>query len=314
MCRCTSHIHYPHRCLAMSTDVLQACCAVICAVSRSVLLVTIINALAHLAAFPSSQFSANARIVFFSLSTGFLFCLLAYLDPLVASVLGLSAFCVSGHTRNISLAMSVAPSMILVFTSQTLRTSLFHTPQTPPVPNMGLWWYVMAEVFAQFDSYFRLVFAAHPFLYVPPLAFRVLTSGSAKPLPRRLLRLFFMVMAGIAILLHPHPILLQQITMDVALLTLHPTLLMALPSKILLLGVGMGVPLVLSPIMSYLWLDARSGNANYLYFQTLVWSALNALLLLEVTVVLVREAARAEGRGQRKDRRRESHQGNNKKK
>lgn len=47
-------------------------------------------------------------------------------------------------------------------------------------PDCGTWWYMMTETFQGFQAYFCLVLAAHPFLYLAPMAIRV--AGSK---PRR---------------------------------------------------------------------------------------------------------------------------------
>lgn len=269
-------------------------------VSQPVLLLSSIHALSCLSsAFPSSPSlstsskSTTARLVGMSMSTLLLLSLLAWSDPLMALMLGLVALCVAGNIYNLALAASVLPSLLLVVLSPERRAIVTYPGPMTMRPDMGIWWYLMSEVFRQYQPYFRLVFAAHPFLYLPPLAFRVL-AGSAtsqrQPLPEALLRLLYLVVASISMLFRPSPIMTQQLSLAIALVAWHPDLLTVLRPKLLLLSVGVGVPLILAPIMEYLWLDAQSGNANYLYFQTLVWTVFHSLLVLEVTVVLVQHA------------------------
>lgn len=76
--------------------------------------------------------------------------------------------------------------------------------------------------------------------------------------------------------------------MGAFLLRLPPPTLHALRYKLLLCGVGLGVPLVLMPVMTHLWLRARAGNANYLYFQGYVWNVFWSLVLLEMVLALVK--------------------------
>jgi len=275
------------------------------AVAQPVLLLSSIHALSCLSSasppYPSSASSPKAsatRLVCMSTSTLLLLGLLAWSDPLMATMLGLVALCVAGSTHHVALAAAVLPSLLLVMLSPERRAMMAYPEPMTMGPDMGIWWYLMTEVFRQFQPYFRLVCAAHPFLYLPPLAFRVL-AGSAtsqqQPLPEPLLRLLYLVIASISMLFRPSPIMTQQLSLVIALVAWHPDLLMALRPKLLLLSVGVGIPLLLAPIMKYLWLDARSGNANYLYFQTLVWTVFHSLLVLEVTVVLVQHATKRRG-------------------
>ena len=43
-------------------------------------------------------------------------------------------------------------------------------------PDSGTWWYMRTETFQGFQAYLRLVLAAHPFLYLAPMAIRVAGS------------------------------------------------------------------------------------------------------------------------------------------
>lgn len=62
----------------------------------------------------------------------------------------------------------------------------------------------------------------------------------------------------------------------------------ALRFKLLLCGVGLAVPATLMPVMAHLWLRARAGNANYLFFQGYVWNVFSTLVVLEMALVLVK--------------------------
>jgi len=72
-----------------------------------------------------------------------------------------------------------------------------------------------------------------------------------------------------------------------SLLTLHLPLLTTIRFP-LTITLGVLVALVLIPVMCHLWLDVRSGNINYVYFQELVWGVFFALLLLEVVTAAVK--------------------------
>jgi hypothetical protein len=77
--------------------------------------------------------------------------------------------------------------------------------------------------------------------------------------------------------------LLAAFLLHLPLPTLH-----RLRFKLLLCGVGLGVPGVLMPVMAHLWLRARAGNANYLFFQGYVWNVFWSLLVLEMALALLK--------------------------
>lgn len=81
----------------------------------------------------------------------------------------------------------------------------------------------------------------------------------------------------------------------------HPTASIG-GSKQLVLGLGLSVSGVLMPVMRYLWLDARSGNANYFYFQSLVSCVFLCLVVLEfVVLVLQKQKEEIRRRSKRKE-------------
>ena len=80
----------------------------------------------------------------------------------------------------------------------------------------------------------------------------------------------------------------RRLALVLSLFLLHPQHLPLMHSKLMVLGVGLSVPAVLMPVMWYLWLDARSGNANYFYFQSLVCCVFLSLTVLEFVAAVVR--------------------------
>ncbi len=107
---------------------------------------------------------------------------------------------------------------------------------------------------------------------------------SQKPPPQ-----FLLVALATAHVFRPRP---QPATVAALLSTslalLPPATLHALRYKLLLCAVGLGVPGVLLPVMSHLWLRARSGNANYVFFQGYVWNVFLSLLVLELAMALLK--------------------------
>ena len=149
-------------------------------------------------------------------------------------------------------------------------------------PNVGIFWYFFTEVFGRFRSYFLFIFHVHPFLYVVPLSLRLWSK------PGMLMGICVAIFA----LYRAYPSL-SYISLPVALLTMHPNIIVEMRSLGLHVA-GMSLAMTMMPVMWYLWLYPGSGNANYFYNQSLIYNAFASLLLLEfvATVVKVREALR----------------------
>jgi hypothetical protein len=81
---------------------------------------------------------------------------------------------------------------------------------------------------------------------------------------------------------------LDRVALVLVIPLLHPHILAEMRLK-LVLSVALLVPCTLMPVMKDLWLVVRSGNANYYYFQTLVWIFFLCLGLLEFVSAAIRK-------------------------
>ncbi|KAF2501652.1 PIG-U-domain-containing protein [Lophium mytilinum] len=127
-------------------------------------------------------------------------------------------------------------------------------------PNVGLWWYFFTEMFDSFREFFLGVFWLHILSYVGGLTIRL----RQQPL--------FVVtsLLGIFAIFQPYPSIADS-SLYLALVPLyrHVFPLMRysfLASSTLLYASFLG------PAFYYLWIYAGSGNANFFYAITLVWS------------------------------------------
>ncbi|PNS21782.1 hypothetical protein CAC42_380 [Sphaceloma murrayae] len=137
-------------------------------------------------------------------------------------------------------------------------------------PNVGLWWYFFIEMFDSFRSFFLGVFWIHMASYSPvltirlrkqPLAVIVIMSGVFaifQPYANIGDAGAFMAMLG----LYGHVFDMTRYTFTAFSAILYTTLL--------------------GPAFYYLWIYAGSGNANFFYAITLVWSLGLVVVLADI--------------------------------
>ncbi|KAI9797708.1 MAG: hypothetical protein M1833_005369 [Piccolia ochrophora] len=127
-------------------------------------------------------------------------------------------------------------------------------------PNVGLWWYFFIEMFDSFREFFLGVFWLHLGSYVGALSFRLRTQP-----------LFIIVtLLNLFAIFKPYP----SISDTSIFLSLVPVYRHVFPlmrytffaTSTLLYATLLG------PAFYYLWIYAGSGNANFFYAITLVWS------------------------------------------
>ncbi|BGP34465.1 hypothetical protein JCM10296v2_006285 [Rhodotorula toruloides] len=127
-------------------------------------------------------------------------------------------------------------------------------------PNIGLAWYFFIEMFDHFRSFFLVIFALHPLVYVAPLTIAY----------RRDPLFAVVVLVGTIALLKSYPSFgdwgfwhaLLGCYSELLPYTSSPLFHSLLPLHALLL----------LPSFSHLWLVSNSGNANFFYASTLVWA------------------------------------------
>jgi len=136
-------------------------------------------------------------------------------------------------------------------------------------PNIGLWWYFFTEVFQESKEFFRFVLLIAPWLYYMPLC--ITLRNRPQFLAHALMILCQMYkpcpdFAGTGMIL--------------TLISMHPFSLKRMRGLVLASMVIFATSAVL-PVMRHMWLSVGSGNANYYYFQTLIFQFCMSSLVVE---------------------------------
>lgn len=125
-------------------------------------------------------------------------------------------------------------------------------------PNLGLWWYFFTEMFSFFIPFYTLVFNLFNIAFIAPLTIN--TEGV----------IAFIMSLGCLNFGKPYPELTDLPLYLSFLLLLQPYFkYLGYPLIYVLLFVH---SIILSPIFYHLWIDLGSGNANFFYAITLVYS------------------------------------------
>ncbi|KAI0545514.1 GPI transamidase component-like protein [Xylaria curta] len=148
---------------------------------------------------------------------------------------------------------------------------------TDLTPNVGLWWYFFIEMFDSFRSFFVGVFWLHLSSYVGGLSIRIRSQPLA----------VITILLGIFSIFKPYPSI-ADISLSLAVVPLfrHVFPLMRytfFAASTILYSAFLG------PAFYYLWIYAGSGNANFFYAITLVWSLGQSLLLSDLTFAILRD-------------------------
>lgn len=172
------------------------------------------------------------------------------------------------------LFMSYQISGSWEFISSTYGVQLLLPDLTP---NVGLWWYFFIEMFDSFRSFFIGVFWLHLSSYVVGLTIRL----RAQPL------FVITTLLGIFAIFKPYPSI-SDTSLFLALVPLyrHVFPLMRysyLATSTILYAIALG------PAFYYLWIYAGSGNANFFYAITLVWSLALSILVADILFAVLRD-------------------------
>lgn len=165
------------------------------------------------------------------------------------------------------------------FLSSTYGNHLMLTDLTP---NTGVWWYFFIEMFDSFRDFFLGVFWLHMASYVTGLTIRF-----------RKQPLFAIVsLLGIFAIFKPYPSISDAaIFLSVLPLYRHVFPLFRygfIAAAALLYATFLG------PAFYHLWVYAGSGNANFFYAITLVWSLGLIILLSDALFAVLRDELEAE--------------------
>ncbi|EAW10287.1 GPI-anchor transamidase subunit GAB1 [Aspergillus clavatus NRRL 1] len=136
-------------------------------------------------------------------------------------------------------------------------------------PNIGLWWYFFIEIFDSFREFFLGVFWLHLTGYVGGLTVRL----------RRQPLFVLASLLGIFAIFKPYPSI-SDASLYFALLPLYRHLF---PFSALLYATLLG------PAFYHLWIYAGSGNANFFYAITLVWSLGLSILVADTIFAALRD-------------------------
>lgn len=144
-------------------------------------------------------------------------------------------------------------------------------------PNTGLWWYFFIEMFDSFRSFFLAVFWLHLTSYVGGLTLRI----RSQPLT------VITLLLGLFSIFKPYPSIADtSLFCGMVPLFRH---LFPLMRYNFLIGAVMLYSSVLGPTFYHLWIYAGSGNANFFYAITLVWSLGQSLLVSDLTFAALRD-------------------------
>lgn len=194
-------------------------------------------------------------------------------------------------------AMAVAGSLYSLFHMSSLITGSWEfLPSTYGVqlllpdltPNVGLWWYFFIEMFDSFRNFFLGVFWIHLASYVAGLTIRL----RGQPL------FVLTILLGIFAIFKPYPSI-SDTSLFLAMLPLYRHVFPLMRYTFLASSTILYATL-LGPAFYYLWIYAGSGNANFFYAITLVWSLGLSVLVADVLFAVLRdewEVERPEMRG-----------------
>ena len=144
-------------------------------------------------------------------------------------------------------------------------------------PNVGLWWYFFIEIFDSFRGFFLSVFWLHLLSYVGGLPIRLRTQPLAA----------LTVLMGVFSIFKPYPSIADS-SLFLGMLPLYrhlfPVMRYTFVAAATLLYASF-----LGPAFYHLWIYAGSGNANFFYAITLVWSLGQSLLVADLTFAVLRD-------------------------
>ena len=148
---------------------------------------------------------------------------------------------------------------------------------TDLTPNVGLWWYFFIEMFDSFRAFFLGVFWLHLSSYVGGLSIRIRTQPLA----------VLTILLGIFSIFKPYPSV-ADISLFLAVVPLYRHVAPLMRYSFVATATLMYAS-VLGPAFYHLWIYAGSGNANFFYAITLVWSLAQSLLLSDLTYAVLRD-------------------------
>ncbi|EPS30644.1 hypothetical protein POX_b02350 [Penicillium oxalicum] len=153
----------------------------------------------------------------------------------------------------------------------------FHLLVPDLTPNVGLWWYFFIEMFDSFREFFLGVFWLHLASYVGGLTARL----------RRQPLFVITSLLGVFAIFKPYPSI-SDASLYLAVLPLYRHLFPLMRYTFFAISVLLYSSL-LGPAFYHLWIYAGSGNANFFYAITLVWSLGLSILLADSIFAAIRD-------------------------
>lgn len=193
-------------------------------------------------------------------------------ESLISFILG-NAAAVGGSILSL-LHMSFLITGSWEFLSSTYGVQLLLPDLTP---NVGLWWYFFIEMFDSFRNFFLGVFWLHLSSYVGGLTIRL----------RRQPLFVLTMLLGIFAIFKPYPSI-SDTSLFLAMLPLYQHVFPLMRYTFVESSIVLYATL-LGPAFYYLWIYAGSGNANFFYAITLVWSLGWSLLLADALFAVLRD-------------------------
>ncbi|OAP55177.1 hypothetical protein AYL99_10877 [Fonsecaea erecta] len=228
--------------------------------------------------------SGNAIRAMFALATGtYLSMYPALLLPPTLLMIYKSSQSKSPTTPIISyaagLAALLATTPILTSEFWDFLASCYGVQLTVPdlTPNVGLWWYFFIEIFDSFRDFFIGVFWLHLVGYVGGMTLRLQNQP-----------LFVITsLLGLFAIFKPYPSI-TDVSLYLGFLPMYQHVLPLTRYTFIAASVLLYSTL-LGPAFHYLWIYAGSGNANFFYAITLVWSLGLTILVGDTLFAVMRD-------------------------
>ncbi|KIW94595.1 uncharacterized protein Z519_04571 [Cladophialophora bantiana CBS 173.52] len=177
------------------------------------------------------------------------------------------------------LAALLAMTPILTSGFWDFLASCYGVQITVPdlTPNVGLWWYFFIEIFDSFRDFFIGVFWLHLVGYVGGMTLRL----QSQPL--------FVItsLLGLFAIFKPYPSI-ADVSLYLGFLPMYQHVLPLTRYTFIAASVLLYSTL-LGPAFHYLWIYAGSGNANFFYAITLVWSLGLTILVGDTLFAVMRD-------------------------
>ncbi|KAH0842632.1 Phosphatidylinositol glycan anchor biosynthesis class U protein [Fonsecaea pedrosoi] len=228
--------------------------------------------------------SGNAIRAMFALAIG------TYLSMYPALLLPPTLLMIHKNNRSRSLAASIvsyaaglaallATTPILTSGFWNFLASCYGVQITVPdlTPNVGLWWYFFIEIFDSFRDFFIGVFWLHLVGYVGGMTLRL----QSQPL--------FVItsLLGLFAIFKPYPSI-ADVSLYLGFLSMYQHVLPLTRYTFIAASVLLYSTL-LGPAFHHLWIYAGSGNANFFYAITLVWSLGLTILVGDTLFAVMRD-------------------------